>query len=370
MPDTHYSGREETPFDTVKLPGTHIAGLLKNPFSLFVLVLISIFVNEAILMYVLNDVLALPVFAELFVDSFLLTIVLGPILYLFFYRPFKLSITAWEKAMLSRDNEVYEWNKTTNCVAEMIAILDADKKIRKVNKSMQKFAGNGGKTIIGMPWITFLREHHLPVPPNSSESRIIFHEPTRKWFEINFYPLKFKHEDTEDTIVSLHNITEMKRVTDELEHANKEMELSKNRLQFALHEVSKLIEIATNNYNTKIRLTNPHLEKCYTVKNCTKTNCACYGREALRCWQIAGTYCGGKVQGAFAEKYGSCSQCEVFQKATSDPLYGIAEQFNNMMHMISLQYNELKNAHEELKSTRSMARREDSQAVQVPAPDP
>lgn len=37
------------------------------------------------------------------------------------------------------------------------------------------------------------------------------------------------------------------------------------------------------------------------------------GRNAGRaCWAIAGTLCGGRVQGTFAQKFGHCEQCEVF----------------------------------------------------------
>ncbi|MEW6221193.1 MAG: two-CW domain-containing protein [Thermodesulfobacteriota bacterium] len=31
------------------------------------------------------------------------------------------------------------------------------------------------------------------------------------------------------------------------------------------------------------------------------------------CWVIAGTYCGGKVQGDYAAKLGNCANCEFFQ---------------------------------------------------------
>jgi len=32
------------------------------------------------------------------------------------------------------------------------------------------------------------------------------------------------------------------------------------------------------------------------------------------CWAIAGTFCGGKVQGDFAQKQVSCMSCEVFKQ--------------------------------------------------------
>jgi hypothetical protein len=39
------------------------------------------------------------------------------------------------------------------------------------------------------------------------------------------------------------------------------------------------------------------------------------GKNAGRvCWAVAGTFCGGKVQGDFAQKQVSCMACEVFKQ--------------------------------------------------------
>ncbi len=38
------------------------------------------------------------------------------------------------------------------------------------------------------------------------------------------------------------------------------------------------------------------------------------GRQGGRyCWKVAGTFCGGKVQGTWAMKMTSCSQCDFFK---------------------------------------------------------
>ncbi len=38
------------------------------------------------------------------------------------------------------------------------------------------------------------------------------------------------------------------------------------------------------------------------------------GRNAGRaCWVVAGTLCGGKVQGSFAKKYENCEKCDFYQ---------------------------------------------------------
>ena len=43
------------------------------------------------------------------------------------------------------------------------------------------------------------------------------------------------------------------------------------------------------------------------------------GKNAGRiCWAVAGTFCGGKVQGDFAQKQVSCMACEVFKQVKSE----------------------------------------------------
>lgn len=38
------------------------------------------------------------------------------------------------------------------------------------------------------------------------------------------------------------------------------------------------------------------------------------GKNAGRfCWRVAGTFCDGKVQGSFAVKFKSCSECDFYR---------------------------------------------------------
>ncbi len=36
------------------------------------------------------------------------------------------------------------------------------------------------------------------------------------------------------------------------------------------------------------------------------------------CWKVAGTICGGKVQGTFAEKMMNCANCDFFKSVKSE----------------------------------------------------
>lgn len=43
------------------------------------------------------------------------------------------------------------------------------------------------------------------------------------------------------------------------------------------------------------------------------------GKNAGRiCWAVAGTFCGGKVQGYFAQKSVSCMSCDFFKKVKQE----------------------------------------------------
>ena len=53
--------------------------------------------------------------------------------------------------------------------------------------------------------------------------------------------------------------------------------------------------------------------------NDTSSNGVNDGKNAGRiCWAVAGTFCGGKVQGDFAQKQVSCMACEVFKQVKSE----------------------------------------------------
>lgn len=76
-----------------------------------------------------------------------------------------------------------------------------------------------------------------------------------------------------------------------------------------------------------------HRENCWEVKNCGRqvggdqvdalgecpasSAVSCHGinkgiNGGRACWAIAGTMCGGKVQGLFAEKLKGCANCDFF----------------------------------------------------------
>ncbi len=53
---------------------------------------------------------------------------------------------------------------------------------------------------------------------------------------------------------------------------------------------------------------------CWEFKKCAREkNCPAYPDHGTQCARVAGTLCGGKVQGIFAMKLSSCLQCEFYR---------------------------------------------------------
>jgi two-component system NtrC family sensor kinase len=46
--------------------------------------------------------------------------------------------------------------------------------------------------------------------------------------------------------------------------------------------------------------------------------CPAYPNFGRTCWAVAGTFCEGKVQGTFAQKYENCKKCDFYQKLIND----------------------------------------------------
>ena len=58
---------------------------------------------------------------------------------------------------------------------------------------------------------------------------------------------------------------------------------------------------------------------CWEYMNCKRdkdatVKCPAYPHFGRMCWAVAGTFCEGKAQGTFAQKYEDCRKCEFYQK--------------------------------------------------------
>ncbi len=140
-------------------------------------------------------------------------------------------------------------------------------------------------------------------------------------------------------------LRELTTVTKELEKAYSVIEADRDNLRRSLDTFSSIISEVEKKKGFESYLykplENPNIPVCWEVKRCEHRACPVYGRRNVRCWQIAGTHCGGEIQGHFAKKYSDCKDCEVYRKSTIDTVAEITETFNNMMHILETKHKEL-----------------------------
>ncbi len=247
-----------------------------------------------------------------------------------------------------------EWEKTMDCVDDMVILTDKQGRVKRCNRSFKEFIGKAYDELLGRDCMDLLVSHGIVMNELHTREIEVFYRPAERWFRINTYPVRNIDNDlVSGTVITIHDSTDIKLVTQRLERSNREVEDNRQGLQRALDELSLLIQRVAKEKAFDIRFNNPNLGKCYETKDCIKTDCPCYDKEASRCWQIVGTHCGGKILGEFAQKYANCVECDVFKASVPTPSLQIGEHFNNMMNILELKNKELENAYSELKLTQA-----------------
>ncbi|MHB8858677.1 MAG: GAF domain-containing sensor histidine kinase [Thermoleophilia bacterium] len=135
-----------------------------------------------------------------------------------------------------------------------------------------------------------------------------------------------------------------------------QLEAQNLELAAATVEIASLISLAEEQKSFGTRYQNPYLVRCWEFKDCDKTGCPAYGSgKDLRCWQVAGTHCGGEVQGVFAQKLGRCERCDVFKAACPNRITQLGETFNNMMAVLEHRVKEQEELQRQLFSSSKLA---------------
>ncbi len=154
----------------------------------------------------------------------------------------------------------------------------------------------------------------------------------------------------ESEIALLKYNRELSELSASLTLSNEESLKQRKALDMTMNHISDLIKSVADRQDYSIRFPNPNLCTCYITKQCEQKECPCYGKDSLRCWQIDGTHCGDEIQGNFANKIENCVTCEVFKRATSDPVYEVSEYFNNMMNILESNNQKLQESEERYRS--------------------
>jgi two-component system NtrC family sensor kinase len=142
-----------------------------------------------------------------------------------------------QKIFAQVENAKLEWEKTVDCVSDIIIRTDKDGKITRFNKILQEVTGKDYDDIIGYHWEDFISDYNLEVTTLFDTSTELYHEPTGKWFMLNSYPFYDKEQQYSGNVITLHDNTETKTLEEAVVRDNARLEKTQQELKDAYDEL-------------------------------------------------------------------------------------------------------------------------------------
>jgi len=157
-----------------------------------------------------------------------------------------------------------EWENTLDCIDDIVILVDTEDRIRRYNKALHGLIGTSHPDVAGSNWHELLSSQCLQMPSPCEEGTEIHHTPSGKWFVFNSYPFtNSSAEEISGAVITLHDTTEVKRFTRELEKAYSELKATQAKIvqqekmasigQLAAgvaHEINNPMGFISSNLNT------------------------------------------------------------------------------------------------------------------------
>ncbi|HDH52885.1 MAG TPA: histidine kinase, partial [Nitrospirae bacterium] len=103
-------------------------------------------------------------------------------------------------------------------------------RIRRFNKALLKFTNNSFEEILGKNWEELMNENELKTVTFYAGSIELLHKPSRRKFELNSYPFEDVDLEFSGAVITIHETTEIKNITDKLEKAYKELKATQAQM--------------------------------------------------------------------------------------------------------------------------------------------
>ncbi len=124
-----------------------------------------------------------------------------------------------------------EWENTLDCIGDIVILVDSQGGIKRCNRALREFSSLTYHQILGNPVKEFLRLHGLRFPDDVSSGSEILHQASGRWFFCKSYP--FSDDESPETagfVMTIHDTTEQKRVSEELEKAYRELKATQTTI--------------------------------------------------------------------------------------------------------------------------------------------
>lgn len=117
-----------------------------------------------------------------------------------------------------------EWEASMDCVHDFVILLDGQGCIKRLNKPLVDFSGVPFREILGQELMAFFDSQNFEEASNNNVANTTeyFHSPSGRSFHMRSYPLAIGEEKMQ--VVSLHDITERKLASIQMEEKNNELQ--------------------------------------------------------------------------------------------------------------------------------------------------
>jgi two-component system NtrC family sensor kinase len=120
-----------------------------------------------------------------------------------------------------------QWEQTMDCIDDIVMLVGGDGKLLRCNKSLLRFAEvDEYKDLLGLDWLKLLASCGLDLARLNNRSQELFHEASGRWFAVRWY----SYADKGGAVIALHDMTEIKLVSDQLAKAYDDLKTTHRRL--------------------------------------------------------------------------------------------------------------------------------------------
>ncbi|TWJ19458.1 PAS domain S-box protein [Geobacter argillaceus] len=114
-----------------------------------------------------------------------------------------------------------EWEQTLDCISDLVILVDEAERVRRCNLAVVELVGKPFDDILGTDWRTLLLAPDIETRGRTQWSMQFYHSQSEKWFYLTYYPIK--DDDISGAVITFHDFTELKRASEALETALKEL---------------------------------------------------------------------------------------------------------------------------------------------------
>ena len=120
-----------------------------------------------------------------------------------------------------------QWEQTMDCIDDIVMLVGSDGKLLRCNKALLRFAGvDEYKDLLGLNWLKLLASCGLDLAKLSNRSEDLYHESSGRWFAVKWY----NYSDKDGAVIALHDMTAIKKVSDELARAYDDLKTTHLRM--------------------------------------------------------------------------------------------------------------------------------------------